>query len=212
VSFNDFQVIRNGFDVNYHQKFIWNDPHDGIFKLAFLGRLEYTHKGLDMLLEVLAMKKWKERPLKIMAYGHGPHEQTIKDTLATNDMKNFILCGFTNDLAKAILQAQGVIFSSKMEGTPISLVDSMLCYRMAIVTPVGGMPEIVIDGKNGFVAISATVAGIDECLERAWQKRHEWEQLGKNAGKMVREVVPEFPHKQCIEAINDILNNDYEKE
>jgi glycosyltransferase involved in cell wall biosynthesis len=147
-----------------------------------------------------------------MVYGHGPHEQMIKDTLEVKNIKNFILCGFTENLAEALSRVQGVIFPSRMEGTPIALVDALLCGRMAIVTPVGGMPEVVVDGQSGFIAKSATMVDIDECLERAWQRRGEWERLGKNAGRMIREIVPEFPHKQCIQTVHDIVNNIYEEE
>lgn len=205
ISFDNFQVIRNGFDVPYNQKFVWTEPIDGVFKLAFLGRLEFSHKGIDMLLDVLTMKKWKKRSLIIKAYGHGPHEQLIIEKIKINNIKNFILCGFTDDLTNAILKVQGVIFPSRMEGTPIALVDSLLCNRMAIVTPVGGMSEVVTDGQNGFIAKSATVEGIDECLERAWQRRNEWRKLGENAGIMIRKIVPEFPQKQCIDTVNKIL-------
>lgn len=206
ITFDNFQVIRNGFDVQYRQEFTWNEPKNDEFRLAFIGRLEKIHKGLDMLLEVLSMKKWKNRPLKIMAYGHGPYEEIIKKTLKKNDMTNLILCGYTDNLENAILQVQGVIFPSRMEGTPISLVDSLLCHRMAIVTPVGGMPEMITDGLNGFVAESVSMKGIDECLERAWQKRGKWRELGENAGKKVREMVPEFPHQETIEAVDKILS------
>ncbi|MFA5925321.1 MAG: glycosyltransferase [Parcubacteria group bacterium] len=206
IAFDNFKIIRNGFDVQYHQEFVWNEPKGDEFKLAFIGRLENVHKGLDMLIEVLSMKKWKGRPLKVMTYGHGPSEESIRQTLERNKMSNFVLCGYTNNLKDSIQGVHGVIFPSRMEGTPISLVDSLLCYRMAIVTPVGGMPEMIADGLNGFVAKSISARGIDECLEWAWKKRREWKKLGENAGKIVRDKVPEFPHKQSIEEIEKLLS------
>ena len=120
-------------------------------------------------------------------------------------IKNFFLCGYTQDLAKEIVKYDGVIFPSRMEGIPIALTDALLCNRMAIVTPVGGMPEFIIDGENGFVADNVSTEAIDECLERAWQRREEWKGLSKNAGKKIRELVTEFPQQQCIDEINNII-------
>lgn len=205
VSLNNFQVIHNGFDVKYNQEFSWNKPINNEYKLAFVGRLEAVHKGLDILLKVFSSEKWKNRPLKIMIYGKGSYEETIRQTVIKNKMDNLVLCGYADNLEEVFSQVQGVVFPSRMEGTPISLIDALLCNRMAIVTPVGGMPEIIIDGYNGFVTESITVDGLDKCLERAWQKRNEWEKMGKEAGLTVRNIIPEFPHAQTINIINKIL-------
>ena len=205
VPFDNFSVMRNGFDVQYAQPMTWSNAMDDAYKLIFLGRFHCLHKGLDMLLEVLAMKKWKERPLQIMAFGEGEDRPMMEEYIKKHNIKSFNFCGYTDNLEAEIKKFHGIIFPSRMEGTPISLIDAMLCNRMAVVTPVGGMPDLVIDGQSGFVANDASANGIDECLERAWQKRSEWKNLGENAGKRVKEVVSEFPHEQCIKTINDIL-------
>ena len=203
--FTNFSVIRNAFDVPYDQPFIWNEKSNGLYQLMYIGRLYFLHKGLDLLLEVLAMEKWKNRPLQIMAYGEGIDRENMERYIKDNSIKNFFLCGYTQDLAKEIVKYDGVIFPSRMEGIPIALTDALLCNRMAIVTPVGGMPEFIIDGENGFVADNVSTEAIDECLERAWQRREEWKGLSKNAGKKIRELVTEFPQQQCIDEINNII-------
>jgi len=109
-------------------------------------------------------------------------------------------------LAAEIIKYQGIIFPSRMEGMPIALVDALLCHRMGIVTPEGGMVEFIKDGETGFVAAETTTKGLDECMEKAWQRRNEWESIGKYAGKKVRELVPKFPQKQIIDTINTILD------
>ena len=204
--FDNFLVIRNTFDVPYNQTPLWEEDTDGFFKLIFIGRLYFLHKGLDLLLEVLAMKKWKERHLQIIAFGEGSDRDAIEEYIESKNIRNFLLRGYTNDLKREIIKCHGIIFPSKMEGTPISLVDAMLCHRMAIITPVGGMTEFIKDGETGFVADAPTAEAIDSCMERAWERRYEWQKIGENAGREVRNLVPEFPHKQCVEIIDKILN------
>jgi|GEM_PF-1082632 len=206
TQFENFEVIRNGFDVDYHQQFVWSKPKEGIFRVAFFGRLEKVHKGLDLLMKVLLMRKWRERKLEILMYGHGSYELEIKKIIKKNNLKNIALCGYSENIQSAILNAHGVIFPSRMEGTPIALVDALLCFRMAIVTPVGGMMEVVSDGQSGFVASAPTVDGIDACMEKAWKRRSEWEEIGKNAGVMIRKIVSEFPQKECIDSLNKLLD------
>ena len=70
------------------------------------------------------------------------------------------------------------------------MVEAMMCGRPAIVTDVGGNAEIVEDDVTGFLAASATEDGMDEALERAWQRRHEWHDMGRQAAICIREQVP----------------------
>ena len=201
----NFSVIRNAFDVPYNQPPKWNEGSNDIFRLIFIGRLLYMHKGLDILLEVLAMKKWKDRPLQIMAYGEGPDRKNMEDYIKIHQIKNFFFCGYTENLAREIIKYHGAIFPSKMEGTPIALIDVLLCHRMAIVTPVGGMTEFVKNNKTGFVSSEISVKALDQCMEAAWQRRNDWRKIGEEAGREVRKLVPEFPQQQCIDEIGKII-------
>ncbi|MDD5706427.1 MAG: glycosyltransferase, partial [Kiritimatiellae bacterium] len=204
-AFRNIEIARNDFDVPYRQPFEWPFEQPETFDLGYFGRLERTHKGFDMLLDVLAMEKWKARPLRVLAYGEGPDRSWAEAFLAEHEVTAFILKGHTNNMEAALKGVQGLVMPSRFEGTPIALVDALLCHRMAIITPVGGMPEFVQDGINGFVATDATKEAINDCLERAWQRRREWKQLGLKAGESVRRLLPEHPHMQYIETLSKVL-------
>ena len=206
TKFNNTEKIFNDFDVEYNQKFFWKKQEGDAFHLAFIGRLEKVHKGLDMLISILSKKKWSSRQLILDIYGDGPYEEFIRETIKKHRLKNLVLHGYTNKVGDAILNSHGVIFPSRMEGTPISLVDSLLTHRMAIVTPVGGMPEIVKDGETGFVARSVTENSIESCMEEAWKRRAEWKEMGLRAGRTIRRIIPKNPHVNCIETTEKIIN------
>ena len=63
----------------------------------------------------------------------------------------------------------------------------MLCGRMAVVTNVGRAAELVDDNASGFIAPAATAELVDEALERAWQRRHEWQAMGQRAAIAIRQ-------------------------
>ena len=46
------------------------------------------------------------------------------------------------------------------------------------MTDVGGVSELIKDGINGFVSKSITKEGILSTLERAWEKRDDWQSMG----------------------------------
>src|SRR5207245_589821 len=70
---------------------------------------------------------------------------------------------------------------SYAEGTPLALVEAMLCARPAVVTDVGGNAEWVEEGATGFLAAAPTARSIGDALERAWGARERWPALGHAA-------------------------------
>jgi glycosyltransferase involved in cell wall biosynthesis len=93
-----------------------------------------------------------------------------------------------------------------MEGQSLSLIEAMRFGRAAIVTDVGGTGELVEDGINGFVAAFPDVAYIDDVLERAWNRRGEWEQLGIKARETIEKKHPADAVAFFTKQLEAILN------
>ncbi len=53
-----------------------------------------------------------------------------------------------------IVHADGFCLASIYEGVPISLLEALSVGAFVICTPVGGIPNIISDNKNGFLAKS----------------------------------------------------------
>ena len=69
----------------------------------------------------------------------------------------------------------------------------MLCGRPAVATNVAGNSEVLDDNETGFLAAAPTTAHFDEAMERAWQRRCQWEDMGREAARRIRLAVPEDP-------------------
>jgi glycosyltransferase involved in cell wall biosynthesis len=73
-----------------------------------------------------------------------------------------------------------------MEGNALSLIEAMLCGRICITTNVGRAAELIDDRESGFLAPAATAELIDTVLERAWQRRNDWQAMGQRAARAIR--------------------------
>jgi glycosyltransferase involved in cell wall biosynthesis len=82
----------------------------------------------------------------------------------------------------------------------------MLCGRTVIATNAGGSAEIIEDNITGFIARAPTAEAFDEALERAWTRRHEWEQIGKRAAESIRKIVPFDPAAQFAKMLLQIVS------
>jgi glycosyltransferase involved in cell wall biosynthesis len=150
--------------------------------MACVARFEVRDKGQDLLLEALAAPIWRERDFRLNFYGSGPDREILEDLLSIYGLRDKVqIVGFESDIRKIWAGHGLLVLPSLSEGTPISLIEAQLCGRAALVTRVDGNPEWVEEGKTGFLAEAATVAHLREALERAWENRHRWREMGEAA-------------------------------
>jgi glycosyltransferase involved in cell wall biosynthesis len=192
------KVIRNPFNVPYDAKLDY--PDDTTLKLACVARYDFRSKGQDILMEVLNMQKWRERSIEINLYGSGVHEEGIKNLINYFGLKNVFIRGFaqTIDIWK---ENHALILPSRYEGLPLAIVEAMLCGRFAITTNVSGNGEVIIDDENGFIAEVPRMEYLDKAMERAWDRRNEWEKIGNKAKYYIRTLVPESPETVFLEEL-----------
>jgi len=69
-----------------------------------------------------------------------------------------------------------------------------------------GIKELVEDNVNGFLAKAPTVELIDEAMERAWQRKDGWEEMGKLATEKVRKLIPADPVKIFSDQLKELLS------
>ena len=198
-------VVWNPFNVRVNQLPAWPNEN-GAWKLACVARLEPAAKGQDLLLKVLSQPKWKDRPVEINLYGAGHYERSLRQLAKNLNLNNVCFRGHVNGVEKIWEENHLLVLPSRCEGLPIVLVESMWCARPAVVTDVGGNAEVCVDGETGFVATAATVKLLDQALERAWDKRHAWQQMGRAARARAEQLIPTDPVgifcQQLIECIH----------
>ncbi|MEP7145704.1 MAG: glycosyltransferase family 4 protein [bacterium] len=185
------KVIFNPFNVGYDNKIEYPSENENYF-IANVARHEVYAKGQDILFQVLNEKKWRERNLTVNLYGKGEHTYSI------NKLKNYFELDKVNiaghiEPENIWKKNHALILTSRYEGLPLALVEAMLCGRTAVVTDVSGNPEVVTDNENGFLAKAPKPQFVDEALERAWERRTEWRQIGIKAKEHIRSIIPKDP-------------------
>jgi glycosyltransferase involved in cell wall biosynthesis len=151
-------------------------------RFACVARLDASDKGQDLLFTVLSDECWRSRDWVLRLYGEGRHRnylETLAGHLGLSDRVEFR--GHVSDVRGIWEDNHLLVLPSRCEGTPIALVESMMWGRPAVVTDVGGNAEWVSEPRNGFVAQAATPNSLSAAMERAWEARGRWRELGVNA-------------------------------
>src|SRR5437764_610833 len=187
-------VVRNPFLVPWDPRTDWPDDRDGL-RLACIGRLHPKEKGQDLLLRVLARRRWRDRPLSVTFYGGGLQGDSLERMSRNLGLTKVTFAGFVRDVPAIWSDHHGLILPSRCEGLPLVLVEAMLSGRVPIVTDVGGNAEVVDDGATGYIAAAPTEDALDDAMERAGSERHRWREIGAAAATRIRTLIPQEPER-----------------
>ena len=91
-------------------------------------------------------------PIHFLIVGDGPLRKNIeKLSYELNINKNTIFTGWRNDLPLIYASLDILVCSSNNEGTSVSVIEGMASGCPVITTRVGGHPDIISDGNNGYL-------------------------------------------------------------
>lgn len=199
------EIVRNPFMITTREPLPWPEARDGVMRLACVGRMWPREKGQDILIKVLARRKWRERPMQVDFFGTGVNEQGLEGMARLLELKNVQFCGFTNDITEVWKNHHALVLPSRAEGLPLAQVEAMICGRVPIMTPAGGAGEILEDGVTGFLATSTSEEVFDEAMERAWNQRHRWKDIGLQASESVWKHYPSDPCADFADKLEALL-------
>jgi glycosyltransferase involved in cell wall biosynthesis len=191
-------VVKN--PVNLSDTSLVAFPADDTAHFACVARLECNYKGQELLIQILSEARWRERKWKLNLYGTGPDEAYLQELIAFHNLSDrVVLKGHAGDMRRVWAENQIQLMPSYGEGTPLSLVEAMLCGRPAVVTDVGGNGEITQAGETGFVAEAASVHSFGKALEEAWESRSRWREMGKRAHEKALHFIDPDPGKTLLD-------------
>jgi len=182
------QIVDNPFTVRPGATPVW-PAVEPFWKIACVARINLASKGQDLLVRVLRQPKWRARPLRFSLWGYDNGDLSLLQKLISlyqlNDQIRYE--GFSSDIESVWSSNHAFLLPSRLEGNSLALIEAMYCGRVPIATNVGRAAEL-FEGKDcGFLAMAATVELIDDVLERAWRRRHDWQSMGQRAAMAIRE-------------------------
>ncbi len=113
------------------------------------GRLS-TEKGHRYLVEAIAKCHPSNKKIYYMFCGEGPCLEELKKQSQRLGVENRCLfVGFQRDLQKIFRAMDLFVLPSLTEGLPNVVLEAFSWAKPVVVTPVGGVPELVEEGVNG---------------------------------------------------------------
>ncbi|MFC7298940.1 glycosyltransferase [Herminiimonas aquatilis] len=137
-------------------------------RLICVGRL-CEQKGQQLLIEAAAILARKGMAFELVLAGDGEMRKDIEAQIAQCNLQSRIrITGWisSDQVKQEILHARAMVMASFAEGLPVVLMEAMSLQRPVLSTWIAGVPELVIDGENGWLYPPGSVEELALAMER----------------------------------------------
>lgn len=159
----------------------------------FLGQIG-NGKGIFDLLEVFLRNKEKYNGIIKLVIGGNGETEKLKAIIKEKQIEEFVefIGWVTNEKKINCLQTADVyILPSYNEGLPISILEAMSYGQAIIATNVGGIPEIVIPGRNGVLIEPGNLIEIEKAIDFFIDNPEKIKSYGKESKHIVMKHLPD---------------------
>jgi glycosyltransferase involved in cell wall biosynthesis len=170
--------------------------------ILYVGRIEKI-KGIFTLIDAV-----KGTDIKLKIAGTGPALEQMQAYVTENNMSNVEFLGHVAKMKvyELTLQSECVVCPSEWyENYPFSVIESLLMSRPVIGANIGGIPELVLDGKTGLLFEAGDVAQLREKIFELWNNPQYAERLGAGAREHAWQRVNALTHWNMLSSVIEKL-------
>jgi glycosyltransferase involved in cell wall biosynthesis len=138
-------------------------------------------KRHDLFLRGLAVARRSRPDLRAVLVGEGPERERIERLAGDLGLADAVrLTGRVDDVRPFLRETRAVALTSEREGLPNALLEAMAMGRLVVATEVGGVPELVRGGREGFL-VAASPEDVATGLLRAVEPDPAAEEIARAA-------------------------------
>ena len=169
--------------------------------LGVVGSL-YPVKGHTFLLEAMpeVVRRWPRA--RLLVIGRGELEVTLKERaeqLAIGD--NVLFLGMREDVPRLLSVLDAFVLPSLSEGLSLALLEAMASGKPVVATLVGGNPEVIEQGRTGFLVQPENVGDLATNLVKLLSDPEIMHNVGRQAAERVRQC---FSIGQMVDRYKDL--------
>lgn len=176
--------------------------------VSFVSRIE-TIKGVDILPNIIEETAQKIPDIRFIIAGDGSKLNKLKDAIAQRGLSDHVVfTGWIDDSGKKILFELSSVFllPSYGEGMPMCLLEAMGYSLPCITTPVGGIPQIVIDGINGFLCPPGNSAVFSQRIVSLLKDKQLYDRMVAGTKRVATAHSPSSFGRSLKDIYDDLIN------
>lgn len=158
VPMQKLHLVPNGFDLEP-----FGEPEkaggfrcslglsDGEMLVGIVGRLTAI-KDHQLFLQAAALVAARHSGVQFVVVGDGELREQLEGTALALGIKNRVhFTGWRTDMPEIFADLTLSVLTSRNEGTPTAIIESLASRCPVVATAVGGVPDLITDGAEGFL-------------------------------------------------------------
>ena len=174
------------------------------FAVGWIGRMTAVKRTDDVLV---AFKRLRENGVDavLCMVGDGPdREQLERRAHELGVVRDTLFLGYQEDVAPFYAAFDALVLPSSNEGTPVSAIEALAAGRPVVATRVGGVPDVVQEGEDGFLVEPGAT---DELADRLAQLARD-PALRERMGRAGRErVLPRYAVQRLVDDVDRLYRS-----
>jgi glycosyltransferase involved in cell wall biosynthesis len=177
---------------------------DGRFAVGWVGRMTAVKRG-DDVLEGFRLLRERGVEATLCLVGDGPDRPHLEQKAHELGIaRDTLFLGYQEDVAPLYAAFDALVLPSGNEGTPVSVIEALAAGRPVVATRVGGVPDVVRDGEDGYLVDAGATDALAERLAQLAGDPALRERLGA-AGRS--RVLPRYAVDRLVEDIDRLYRS-----
>lgn len=206
---SEHQIVRvyDGVDLRQYQPSRSSSPSSNSIIVGLIGQIG-ERKGHLYLLEAARMLLRIHPDVKFWIVGKEPDHSKEQYTerlyryIKENHLEQQVeFWGFRTDIPEILARLDILVLPSLQEPFGKIVIEAMAMKKPVVASNVGGVPEIVEDGKTGLLVPLADSGAICQALQQLIGDREVREQMGREGRKRVEQMFSLEKHVHQIEQV-----------
>lgn len=155
-------------------------------KVGTAGRL-VSHKGIDIFIRAASKIISRYNDVRFFIAGEGPERsklEFLRDLLGLQERVFFL--GNVRQIASFLSELDIFVLASRSEGLSISLLEAGCAGLPLIASAIGGIPEVIQDGKTGLLVPVDDELSLAEAINILINEPEKRKSLGLEAAKDIQ--------------------------
>jgi len=185
-----------------------NFPYSDVDKeyVIFFGRLS-EEKGVTTLLEAAQLCP----DIPVIIVGSGPLEKELIEYAVSNNINNVKFVGYKSgaDLIQLLSDSSFSVLPSRVyENCPMSILESLAIGKPVVGANIGGIPELIDEGKDGYVYKSDDAHDLADKMKNLWESPEKRLEMGRYGREKISEKYTKEKHYLALsELYKDLLGS-----
>lgn len=143
-------------------------------------------KGHKYIIEAASQIQEVVARLKILIIGDGPGRRELEDFVRLRGVEDkVIFMGARADIPNLMKMMDIFAFPSLQEGFPIAILEAMYLGLPVIASNISGIPEVISDGKDGFLIEPENSQALGEKITVLYEDKDLRGEIGFNARRRI---------------------------